>query len=156
MMSSLKTKLITSHDNRNEPTQKCIIHQSSLFKKTWDFIIFILVTYTAIITPYMTAFVFTRLTARNHMVPELVFSTDPLTLIEYIVDFVFIIDILINFRTTYFDEDEREYVYQPSKIAKNYLKSGWFIVDLVGAIPFQLLILIGNTKQVSAAVYIHV
>lgn len=104
----------------------------------------------------MTAFVFTRLTARNHMVPELVFSTDPLTLIEYIVDFVFIIDILINFRTTYFDEDEREYVYQPSKIAKNYLKSGWFIVDLVGAIPFQLLILIGNTKQVSAAVYIHV
>ena len=44
------------------------------------------------------------------------------------VDIMFIIDILINFRTTYVSEND-EVVSQPSKIAVHYFR-GWFIIDL--------------------------
>ena len=52
------------------------------------------------------------------------------TLIEFLtfftVDIMFIIDILINFRTTYVSEND-EVVSSPSKIAVHYFR-GWFII----------------------------
>lgn len=54
------------------------------------------------------------------------------------VDITFIIDIAINFRTTYVNKND-EVVSAPSKIALHYFR-GWFLIDLVAAIPFDLLI----------------
>lgn len=54
------------------------------------------------------------------------------------MDITFIIDIAINFRTTYVNKND-EVVSAPSKIALNYFR-GWFLIDLVAAIPFDLLI----------------
>ncbi|KAK7938503.1 hypothetical protein WMY93_001829 [Mugilogobius chulae] len=51
---------------------------------------------------------------------------------------MFIIDILINFRTTYVNQNE-EVVSHPARIAIHYFK-GWFLIDMVAAIPFDLLI----------------
>ena len=62
------------------------------------------------------------------------------------VDIMFIIDILINFRTTYVSEND-EVVSQPSKIAVHYFR-GWFIIDLVAAIPFDLLLFGSDTDEV--------
>ena len=59
---------------------------------------------------------------------------------------MFIIDILINFRTTYVSEND-EVVSQPSKIAVHYFR-GWFIIDLVAAIPFDLLLFGSDTDEV--------
>ena len=59
-------------------------------------------------------------------------------LYNFSVDIMFIIDILINFRTTYISEND-EVVSAPSKIAVHYFR-GWFIIDLVAAIPFDLLL----------------
>lgn len=56
----------------------------------------------------------------------------------YTVDITFIIDIAINFRTTYVNKND-EVVSAPSKIALHYFR-GWFLIDLVAAIPFDLLI----------------
>ncbi|KAK3094471.1 hypothetical protein FSP39_002179 [Pinctada imbricata] len=64
-------------------------------------------------------------------------KTDPLVIIDLIVDIMFIADILINFRTTYLHNGE--VVMDPKKIAINYVK-GWFIIDTFAAIPFDLLI----------------
>ena len=61
---------------------------------------------------------------------------------------MFIIDILINFRTTYVSEND-EVVSQPSKIAVHYFR-GWFIIDLVAAIPFDLLLFGSDTDEVSS------
>ena len=55
---------------------------------------------------------------------------------------MFIIDILINFRTTYISEND-EVVSQPSKIAVHYFR-GWFIIDLVAG-KKHTLFAIGNT-----------
>ena len=60
---------------------------------------------------------------------------------------MFIIDIVINFRTTYISENE-EVVSQPSKIAVHYFR-GWFIIDLVAAIPFDLLLFGSDTDEVT-------
>lgn len=63
------------------------------------------------------------------------------------VDVTFIIDILINFRTTYVNvADEVE--SDPAKIAMHYLR-GWFLIDLVAAIPFDLLLFGTDTDEVS-------
>ena len=70
---------------------------------------------------------------------------EPLTLIDLMVDVMFIIDILINFRTTYVNKND-EVVSNPGKIAVHYFK-GWFLIDAVAAIPFDLL-LFGGTDQV--------
>ena len=62
----------------------------------------------------------------------------------FTVDIMFIIDILINFRTTYISEND-EVISAPSKIAVHYFR-GWFIIDLVAAIPFDLV----STHQLPA------
>ena len=126
---------------------RTVLH-SSLFKAAWDWIILMLVMYTAILTPYFTAFVFTRNAVRNRLtlVRQVSNLNDPLTLIEFLVDAMFLIDIAINFRTTFVDSNY-VVISDPCRIASHYVR-GWFIIDLLGAIPFQLLIMIGNTDQV--------
>lgn len=57
-------------------------------------------------------------------------------------------DILINFRTTFVNSND-EVVSHPCKIAIHYLK-GWFIIDLVAAIPFDLLLVGSDTDEVSS------
>lgn len=55
----------------------------------------------------------------------------------FLVDVMFIIDILINFRTTFVNSND-EVVSHPGKIAVHYFR-GWFLIDLVAAIPFDVL-----------------
>lgn len=72
-------------------------------------------------------------------------SAYPLFIIDLCVDALFMIDILLNFRTTYVEEGE-VLVTKPLKIAIYYIKS-YFLVDLVAAIPWELLI-DPNSKEV--------
>lgn len=56
-------------------------------------------------------------------------------------------DIIINFRTTFVNSND-EVVSHPAKIAVHYLK-GWFIIDLLAAIPFDLFFVGSQTDEVS-------
>ncbi|XP_076859012.1 voltage-gated inwardly rectifying potassium channel KCNH7 isoform X2 [Brachyhypopomus gauderio] len=112
-----------------------ILHYSP-FKAVWDWLILLLVIYTAIFTPYSAAFL---LNDRDEQKRRLCgYSCSPLNVVDLMVDIMFIIDILINFRTTYVNANE-EVVSHPGKIAVHYFK-GWFLIDMVAAIPFDLLI----------------
>ena len=53
-----------------------------------------------------------------------------------VIDLVFWIDILFNFRTTYLD-DNMTHVTVTEMIIARYLK-GWFLIDLVSTMPFHL------------------
>ncbi|KAK3850661.1 hypothetical protein Pcinc_042646, partial [Petrolisthes cinctipes] len=64
--------------------------------------------------------------------------SSPIVIIDLIVDIMFMVDILINFRTTYVNHND-EIVSHPAKIATHYLR-GWFLIDVVAAIPFDLLL----------------
>nr|XP_040044669.1 potassium voltage-gated channel subfamily H member 7-like isoform X1 [Gasterosteus aculeatus aculeatus] len=112
-----------------------ILHYSP-FKAVWDWLILLLVIYTAIFTPYSAAFLLNDI--EEQMRRECGYSCSPLNVVDLIVDIMFIVDILINFRTTYVNANE-EVVSHPAKIAIHYFK-GWFLIDMVAAIPFDLLI----------------
>ncbi|KAG9340871.1 hypothetical protein JZ751_020064, partial [Albula glossodonta] len=112
-----------------------ILHYSP-FKAVWDWLILLLVIYTAIFTPYSAAFLLNDREEQKRR--ECGYSCSPLNVVDLIVDIMFIIDILINFRTTYVNLNE-EVVSHTGKIAIHYFK-GWFLIDMVAAIPFDLLI----------------
>ncbi|CAM1300697.1 KCNH7 (predicted) [Pycnogonum litorale] len=119
-----------------------ILHYSP-FKAVWDWIILILVIYTAVFTPYVAAFALSspnRTRKRRGFLLQV--EEDPIVIIDLLVDVMFIIDILINFRTTYINGND-EVVSHPGKVAINYLR-GWFLIDLVAAIPFDLLLVGSN------------
>lgn len=106
----------------------------------------LLVIYTAIFTPYSAAFLLNDSEDRKRR--ECGYSCSPLNVVDLIVDIMFIIDILINFRTTYVNQNE-EVVSDPAKIAIHYFK-GWFLIDMVAAIPFDLLIFGSGSEEVSS------
>ncbi|KAK6030750.1 hypothetical protein OSTOST_03108 [Ostertagia ostertagi] len=128
-----------------QPTRihHCTIVHYSPFKAVWDWIILLLVIYTAVFTPYVAAFLLRELqdTSRKARFSE------PLEIVDLIVDIMFIVDIIINFRTTYVNEND-EVVSHPGKIAIHYFK-GWFVIDMIAAVPFDLLLVNTNSDEVS-------
>lgn len=54
------------------------------------------------------------------------------------IDILFLIDIIINFFSAYYDNEEN-LITDKKVIAKNYLK-GWFFIDLVTSIPLDFII----------------
>ncbi|CAM4759826.1 unnamed protein product [Rotaria magnacalcarata] len=122
---------LRSPDNRRIP-RTIILHYSPI-KAAWDWLILLLVIYTAIVTPYTAAF----LMHEDGPSKPRSRSSRALNVIELIVDVMFIIDLLVNLRTTYVKHNE-ELVTRASKIAKHYLK-GWFLIDVTAAIPFDIL-----------------
>ncbi|OZC07895.1 cyclic nucleotide-binding domain protein [Onchocerca flexuosa] len=129
-----------------QPTRihHCTILHYSPFKAVWDWIILLLVIYTAIFTPYVAAFLLREDSSRRARFSE------PLEIIDLIVDIMFIIDIIINFRTTYVNEND-EVVSHPGKIAIHYFK-GWFIIDLIAAVPFDLLLVNTNSDETTTLI----
>ncbi|XP_051552745.1 potassium voltage-gated channel subfamily H member 6-like isoform X2 [Myxocyprinus asiaticus] len=112
-----------------------ILHYSP-FKAVWDWVILLLVIYTAIFTPYSAAFLLSD--EEEAAMQDCGYSCSPLNVVDLIVDIMFVVDIVINFRTTYVNSND-EVVSQPGRIAVHYFK-GWFLIDMVAAIPFDLLI----------------
>ncbi|VDO74567.1 unnamed protein product [Haemonchus placei] len=118
----------------------------SPFKAVWDWIILLLVIYTAVFTPYVAAFLLRELqdTSRKARFSE------PLEIVDLIVDIMFIVDIIINFRTTYVNEND-EVVSHPGKIAIHYFK-GWFVIDMIAAVPFDLLLVNTNSDETTTLI----
>ncbi|KDO33896.1 hypothetical protein SPRG_01776 [Saprolegnia parasitica CBS 223.65] len=93
--------------------------------KKWDMISVALLFYTAIVTPYETAF------------PDSSFS-DAMFVLNRLVDLCFLFDMLLRFFLMYRDEWSNIWIAQPTQIVRHYIK-GWFAVDLVSVIPFDLI-----------------
>ncbi|KAL4617785.1 potassium voltage-gated channel subfamily H member 6 [Arapaima gigas] len=112
-----------------------ILHYSP-FKAAWDWVILLLVIYTAVFTPYSAAFLLNEQEDERRRTCG--YTCNPLNVVDLVVDVMFIVDIVINFRTTYVNRND-EVVSHPGRIAVHYFR-GWFFVDVVAAIPFDLLI----------------
>ena len=104
---------------------RCLIHPNKRFKLWWDFFIMVFAIYNAIIFPLEAGYKF-----------------EPwffLKLFNWIVDFCFIFDIVLTFRTIYFDSRTGEPVTKGYKIAVNYMFKGRFAIDIIASIPFEFL-----------------
>jgi hypothetical protein len=70
-----------------------------------------------------------------------------LSIIDYIIDFFFAIDIVINFRTIYIDAKTDLPVTDGKKIAFNYLFKGRFLIDFFASLPVDEIFAIFNNTQ---------
>nr|KAG5693504.1 hypothetical protein BaRGS_006206 [Batillaria attramentaria] len=147
---SLGADVVPEYKLQSQRIHRCTLLHYSPFKAVWDWIILLLVIYTAVFTPYAAAFLLSE--ERKHKTKASVESrySEPLTIIDLIVDIMFIIDIFINFRTTYVNKND-EVVSHPGKIAVHYFK-GWFLIDVVAAIPFDLLLFGSETDETTTLI----
>lgn len=100
----------------------CLLLPSSRLYRHWQTLIFCLMLYSALVTPYRIC---------------LVSASDfTWTLVETCIDFCFLLDILLTFFTAYQDND-LNLILSRRKIAWKYIKT-WFFIDLLSSIPFQL------------------
>ena len=69
--------------------------------------------------------------------------------INSLIDFVFLLDILVNFRTTFYDNETGDEIFEAKRTGHAYLR-GRFTIDLLSTIPFDnlALILIENPPPV--------
>jgi len=56
-------------------------------------------------------------------------------MVDLLINFLFLVDIIIGFRTTFFDAQGME-VRDARQIAMNYLR-GLFVVDFLSSIPYR-------------------
>nr|XP_012218334.1 PREDICTED: potassium voltage-gated channel subfamily H member 2 isoform X7 [Linepithema humile] len=145
---SLGADVLPEYKLQSPRIHKWTILHYSPFKAVWDWVILLLVMYTAIFTPYVAAFVLSDPDYNSRKNKK--YGDDPIVVIDLIVDVTFIVDIIINFRTTFVNSND-EVVSHPGKIAVHYLK-GWFIIDLVAAIPFDLLLVGSDTDETTTLI----
>ncbi|XP_060774717.1 potassium voltage-gated channel subfamily H member 7 [Neoarius graeffei] len=145
---SLGADVLPEYKLQTQRIDKFTILHYSPFKAVWDWLILLLVIYTAIFTPYSAAFLLNDPEEKKRRVCG--YSCNPLNVVDLIVDIMFIVDILINFRTTYVNAND-EVVSHPAKIAVHYFK-GWFLIDIVAAIPFDLLIFGSGSEETTTLI----
>ncbi|XP_055885138.1 potassium voltage-gated channel subfamily H member 6-like isoform X4 [Biomphalaria glabrata] len=148
---SLGAEVLPEYKLQSQRIHRFTLLHYSPFKAVWDWIILLLVIYTAIFTPYAAAFLLSEEKKQNERSASIHERySEPLTIIDLIVDIMFIIDIFINFRTTYVNKND-EVVSHPGKIAVHYFK-GWFLIDVVAAIPFDLLLFGSETDETTTLI----
>uniref|UniRef100_A0A3B4B2B1 Voltage-gated delayed rectifier potassium channel KCNH4 n=1 Tax=Periophthalmus magnuspinnatus TaxID=409849 RepID=A0A3B4B2B1_9GOBI len=102
-----------------------ILLHYSLVKALWDWLILIATFYVAVSVPYNVSFTPFAVSERSTMGTDIA------------VEMLFIIDIILNFRTTYVSKSG-QVVYDARSICIHYVTT-WFFVDLVAALPVDLL-----------------
>ena len=112
---------------------KLLFHPKSTFKLMWNFILMLLLFYTATVLPYRICF-------------DLL-QNERWTVLDICVDSFFFADILVNFNTGLLSIQEKV-SYNRKKIAIQYIKS-WFFIDLVSCIPLDYIL----SKQSDTAIY---
>ncbi|KAJ7317941.1 hypothetical protein JRQ81_004103 [Phrynocephalus forsythii] len=101
------------------------------FKAGWDGLILLATLYVAVTVPYSVCFT----GAKDEGLPEA--ARAPPNVCDLSVEILFILDIVLNFRTTFVSKSG-QVVFDPCAIFLHYL-TRWFVLDLLAALPFDLL-----------------
>jgi hypothetical protein len=94
------------------------------WRSSWDAMMITVLVWIGITVPYRLAF---DSPAKGGWLVINIFS-----------ELVLITDIVVNFRTGYFDAELGTHIKDPKKIADRYLKS-WAVLDIPSATPFEIL-----------------
>ena len=114
-----------------------IFPPSSRFKAHWDLAVLVLVFYNCVYIPIELCFL------NSH--PDYPKSITH-TVIDYLIDGVFVCDMVLTCRTAYYDEDY-EMVLEPRRIFRHYFYSSWFWIDFFAVCPFEVPFLIFASDQ---------
>ncbi|XP_066497758.1 potassium voltage-gated channel subfamily H member 4a [Hoplias malabaricus] len=112
-----------------------ILLHYSVCKALWDWLILLATFYVAVTVPYNVCF--STPDDSNHDNPECDSTSRSTIVSDIAVEMLFILDIILNFRTTYVGP-AGQVVYDSRSICLHY-SATWFILDLIAALPFDLL-----------------
>uniref|UniRef100_A0A7N8YDW9 Potassium voltage-gated channel, subfamily H (eag-related), member 3 n=1 Tax=Mastacembelus armatus TaxID=205130 RepID=A0A7N8YDW9_9TELE len=101
------------------------------FKAGWDWLILLATFYVAVTVPYNVCF--TVVGGRD----EGSAPRSPPSVSDILVEILFMLDIVLNFRTT-FVSTSGQVVYDARSICVHYVTT-WLFVDIIAALPFDLL-----------------
>lgn len=122
--SSNFTAIVFEKLNTLQKAPFMILFPESKIRKIWDMVIGLIMIYVVITTPLLVSFIDSSL-------------YDGWFWIDLSINFVFMLDILFNLSTSFYD-DEGMLVVSRKAIFKNYFKS-WLIFDLLACIPFEVI-----------------
>ncbi|XP_004637838.1 potassium voltage-gated channel subfamily H member 3 [Octodon degus] len=104
-----------------------LLHCGAL-RATWDGFILLATLYVAVTVPYSVCVS----TAREPST-----ARGPPSVCDLAVEVLFILDIVLNFRTTFVSKSG-QVVFAPKSICLHYVTT-WFLLDVIAALPFDLL-----------------
>ena len=102
-------------------------HPASLFMRRWDAVTMLLLAFTATVTPFEVCFL-----------EPIVDITNGLFWVDRVVDFLFAIDVFINFNLAYYDVQHARMVTGRRQVAWTYAR-GSALADIVSTIPFDVI-----------------
>ena len=117
---------------------RCLCKLQDKIRVWWDLFIMVLATWNCFSIPFTVAF-------QNDFSSNIYLDS-----FNSLIDFLFVIDVFVNFRTTYQDSLTGEEIYSSSKLAFNYIK-GKFFIDLLASLPmdfFGWIIFQGSTNTI--------
>ncbi|CAF0815980.1 unnamed protein product [Brachionus calyciflorus] len=115
---------------RQQEVGHWIIHPCSNFRFYWDLVMLILLIANVIILPVAISFFNDN------------WSHTGLLIFNLVSDSMFLLDIVVNFRTGVLQNDYiDEIILEPKQIAKHYIRT-WFFVDFLSSIPLDYIFLL--------------
>uniref|UniRef100_A0AAY5K624 Cyclic nucleotide-binding domain-containing protein n=1 Tax=Esox lucius TaxID=8010 RepID=A0AAY5K624_ESOLU len=120
-------KAVAMEQERLKSAGEWIIHPYSDFRFYWDLIMLCLMMGNLIILPVGITFFKDE-------------NTPPWIIFNVVSDTLFLVDLVLNFRTGIVKEDSTEILLDPKAIRQRYLRS-WFTVDFVSSIPVDYIFL---------------
>lgn len=109
---------------------KILFRYSSKFIQHWSNFVIILAMYNSITIPISIFY--------DVHGPSFI-SSNEISLIDSLVDLIFLIDVILTFRTTYLDTDLGKEETNMHKIASSYLR-GAFVIDFASSVPFAIFV----------------
>jgi hypothetical protein len=107
---------------------------NSPFKIAWQYALVFLLLYTAFVTPL-------RVTFLDDDTPQWL-------AVDYTINAMFFIDIIVTFLSAYYDETN-ELVVSKWKIAKNYM-CPWLPLDILSIFPFEFIITQSSNSSIDS------
>ena len=102
------------------------------YRMYWDLLVIILVVYNSVMIPLSFA------------KPDEISGNE---ILERVIDFLFLFDIFLNFRTTFVNPKTNIEITNPQRIAKNYINSVRFPFDILASIPFELFMTLSSSSN---------
>ncbi|MBI2060257.1 MAG: ion transporter [Nitrospirae bacterium] len=99
-----------------------LIHPDGKFRQRWDFVVIVATVVSSVEIPLRITL---NYPLKGWLVPY-----------DYVVTLIFLADVVVNFLTQQYDK--KKLISDPKVIAGRYLR-GWFVVDFLSAVPFDLL-----------------
>jgi len=124
-------ELTESREEEPELSYKGLIRVNDEKKTRWDMAIIILAVYNCFFIPFEVAYEPAWMEGAGFFV------------LNSVIDFCFLLDIIVNFRTTYYDPHTGDEVTNKRKIAIHYLR-GRFWIDLFSTIPIDNIAMVSQ------------